>query len=446
MDASADRELVRRSIAGETSAFAELVKKHQRLVFGVALSSAAGDAAVAEEVAQEAFVEAWRELPRLRERTRVGSWIAGIARNLARSWSRTAARRRRHTDAIATEIATGANAETPLDAALERESRSLLRTALDKIPASYREVLVLFHVQGRSVSEVAAGLGISEDLVKQRLVRGRRALRDSVESGIEDALGKVGPSAAFTTTVMVAVSSAIATKAAAATTAGAARKLIPLMSSSKIVIGAASIGLVAGAVWYGASRGNASMPRSQAAAKPARAAVARATPAPAKGARKLADAQERERILQAIRVAQQHKSEAAPAQEQWRTFDLSSDNALATRAPSGPPHLTPGGDLDKNYIRSSVRELLPFLQECYETLLDTKPKAQGTITMKFTIEGEPETGGLVTESDVDPDSEITDPEFQECMRETMFGLEIDPPANGGKVDVVYPFSFLPAAD
>ena len=110
----------------------------------------------------------------------------------------------------------------------------------------------------------------------------------------------------------------------------------------------------------------------------------------------------------------------------------------------------------KDYIWSSVRELVPFIWECYETSLATKPTLAGTVVVNFTIEGEPETGGLVTECVIDDSSDMTlsasiswitsstatkDPEFRECMRETMFALEIDPPRNGGAVEVVYPFTF-----
>jgi RNA polymerase sigma factor (sigma-70 family) len=363
------------------------------------------------------------------------AWIAGIARNLGRTWSRTSARRRRHADAIAAESELSATAPTPLEAALDRESRTLLRQALDNIPSAYREVLVLFYVHGQAVAEVAVGLGVTEDVVKQRLLRGRRALRESLERGAEDALGKVGPSKAFTSIVMVAVSSAIATKgAAAATTAKVSGKLIAIMSANKVILGVASIALASGGVWYGLSRGDAA-PATRATVEPRNASSAAiasiahppATPARSRsGARRFADAAERELLLQSVRLAQQRRHGPAP-----RT---------ASSAGSTPDDVGPR-DLDKDYISSSVRELVPFIQECYETMLETQPTVQGTVVVNFTIEGEPESGGLVTECAIDDKSDLKDPMFQECMRETMFALEIDPPRNGGVVKVVYPFTF-----
>ncbi|MDX2088025.1 MAG: sigma-70 family RNA polymerase sigma factor [Kofleriaceae bacterium] len=429
-----DPDLVRRSLAGETGAFAQLVEKHQRLVFGVALSGAR-DAAVAEEVAQEAFVEAWRELRRLRDPSSVGSWIAGIARNLARSWSRTAARRRARTPAVTAELATPA--ATPLDAALDHEARTLVRRALDEIPAAYREALVLFYVQSRSVSEVAAGLGISEELAKQRLHRGRRALRDVLEARVEGALEGLRPSKSFTAGVMVAVSSTTATKASAATTAGAAGKLLFLMTANKLIISATTIALAGGALWYGLARDTGTGPVHAAVPTPPPGAWAPpplpstpdAAPPPRvrTGARKLASAAEREQLLASIRQAQ--------AREERRSASSGGGGGGTSEAPA---------DLDKEYIRSSVRELIPFIQECYESALQTQPTLAGTVVVSFTIEGTPEAGGLVTESSIDEKSEIKDPAFHECMRETMFALEIQPPSNGGTVKVTYPFAFSTA--
>jgi RNA polymerase sigma factor (sigma-70 family) len=428
-----DRDLVRRSLAGETGAFAQLVDKHQRLVFGVALSNAR-DAAVAEEVAQEAFVEAWRELRRLRDPRTVGSWIAGIARNLARSWSRTAARRRARTPAVTAELA--AHVASPLDAALEQESRALVRRALDEIPAAYREALVLFYVHGRSVAEVAAGLGISEELAKQRLHRGRRALRDVLETRVEGALEQLRPSTTFTSVVMVAVSSAIATKATAATSASAAGKLLPVMAANKLIFGAATLAVAGGALWYGLASRDAPTatvaavptPPPGAWAPPPLATAPDAAPSPRvrTGARKLANASERERMLQSIRQAQSRAT-----------------RRMAAGGGGGGGGGGTEGDPDVEFIRSSVRELIPFITECYETALETQPTLAGSVVVNFTIEGTPDTGGLVTESEIDDKSEIKDPAFHECMRETMFALEIAPPSNGGTVKVTYPFAFRP---
>ncbi len=432
MSASVDSDtaLVQRSLAGETGAFAQLVEKHQRLVYGVALSSAR-DEAIAEDAAQEAFVEAWRELRRLRDPGRVGSWIAGIARNLARGRSRTAARRRKHAQTLAT-AAEATPPSTPLDAALRRESSALLGEALEQIPAAYREVLVLFYAHGQSTSDVAAGLGVSEDLVKQRLSRGRRALRDRLERELDEALGHAGPSKTFTTTVMVAVAAAIPTQASAAVAATSAGKLIPMMTMNKVMLGVAAVAVGAGVTWYGLSRDtdapgartpDARVSGASSLVHPAGSAAS-ASPRGRTGARRFTSSEERHRLLETIRRER-------------------SRNARGP-APSGgagpSPDLDAGRPIDQEYIRSSVRELIPFLGECYEQLTERSP-ADGAVIVNFTIEGDPTTGGLIGDVEIDPASDLKDPEFQECFRQTMLALEIDPPEDGGVVNVRYPFTF-----
>lgn len=115
--------------------------------------------------------------------------------------------------------------------------------------------------------------------------------------------------------------------------------------------------------------------------------------------------------------------------------------------PATPPPALPTPTLDKEYIRASVRDLIPLLVECYEQGLLRDPKLAGSIIVEFTIEGEPGVGGVVGESALDPAaSTLLDPAVRDCVQETMFGIEIEPPAGGGVVKVRYPFEFRSAGE
>jgi RNA polymerase sigma factor (sigma-70 family) len=422
MTPTADAELVERCRQRDTDAFGEIVERHQRLVFGVALARC-GDPALAEDVAQEAFVTAWRDLDRLRDDSRVGTWVAGIARNLAASAARTRARR------ATPPLLELAAVPTPQDAALEREDRELLARALADVPAAHREALVLFYLEGESVARIAATLGITEDLVKQRLSRGRRALREGVANRVESALTRVRATPALRAGVLAALATAGARKAGAATTAG---KAFAVMTVKKVVIALAVLATAGGATWLGVrSRGDtarAAGPNPQATA----AATTAAAPGPTAHARRI-DPAARAALLEAIQRARQAPA-SAPA------------TASTSATSSGRrPELASEPDLDKDYIRGQVREIIPLLAECYEKELEHDHKLAGTVVVNFTIEGAPDVGGLVSESSIDTDkSTLANPAVQECIQETMYALEIAAPEGGGKVNVVYPFEFRPA--
>ncbi|HSN30088.1 MAG TPA: sigma-70 family RNA polymerase sigma factor [Kofleriaceae bacterium] len=429
-----DDELVRRSLAGEGRAFALLVAKHQRLVYAVALSNAR-DAAHAEDVAQQAFVEAWHDLPRLRDPARLSAWLAGIARNVARTWKRHAVRRRRREIAASTPaVATG---PTPLDHVLERETALLLRDALAEIPSAYREVLVLFYCHGQSVAQVATALEVSEELVKQRLSRGRRALRASLETQVEDGLAQLGPGARFATTVMVAVAASSARKASAASLAG---KVLFVGKTAKLTVAAVVRALALGLVWYRrTSRDTARAPvRTESAATP-RVPAAAGAPAPARRApttRTLATRQDYATLVQAIRTAREQRTAKPP-----RSADNGSAPSLGPPAPASLDR-TADDDPDEDYVRDAVTGLLPMIRDCYQQARERQPDVAGTLVVHFVIEGEPGIGGVVTESSLDREkSDMKDAELARCIEQTMYALEIDPPLEGTTADVTFPFTF-----
>lgn len=417
-----DAELVARSRRHDAEAFGALVERHQRLVFGVALARCR-DPDLAEDVAQDAFVAAWRDLDRLRDGDRVGPWVAGIARNLAANAIRARARRR-DPEPIVDAV------PTPEDAALEREDRELLRRALADVPAAHREALVLYYFDGESIARIAAVLGVGEAVVKQRLSRGRRALRAAVADRVEVALGRLRP--AVRAGVVAAVATSLGSREAAAS---AATKGLAIMSAKKLALAIGALVLVTGgaALWIARDGSEAAPPAAPAAVSAPRAPGATAPPSPATPSppprvRRLPDRRARDELLATIRDHYQRRT-GAPA---------------ATTSAAPAPALPPVATLDKAYIRAAVRELLPLLSDCYAEGLTRDPALAGDVVVDFTIEGEPGVGGVIGDSKIDPErTEIADPTVRECIQETMYALEIDPPAGGGTVHVTYPFRFSP---
>jgi hypothetical protein len=121
-------------------------------------------------------------------------------------------------------------------------------------------------------------------------------------------------------------------------------------------------------------------------------------------------------------------------------------------APAAPGSAAPDKDdaeqlpaLDPQYIRSAIAEqLLPVAIECYESALADDPELAGKIVAEFTIIGVEEVGGVVEEASIREDESTLDNELvRECMRESLLAVSFEPPADGGFVQVTYPFEFSP---
>ncbi len=218
-----EKQLVRASRRGDRDAFGTLVERYQSLVCGISYSIT-GDTSCSEEVAQETFLRAWRNLGQLKNPESFRSWLVSIVRNLARTRLQQRIRETRTSsedldppvEAVSREIA-------PDDAAVSRERAAIVWSALEAIPETYREPMVLYYRQGRNVKQVAEVLDLSEQAVKQRLSRGRNLLRTEVAGLVEDVIGRTGPGKAFTVAVVAALP-AIIPQTAGAAIAGAAVK------------------------------------------------------------------------------------------------------------------------------------------------------------------------------------------------------------------------------
>ena len=169
----ADEADVARARAGDTAAFAALVRRHQDRVFGFILRMLdARDEAM--ELTQDVFVKAWQALPGWRPEARFSTWLLQIARNAALDQLR---RRRLIQFAPLDDGLDVADAAPGPEARYaSRQRQALLENALQQIAAEHREILLLREIEDLSYAELAAVLGIAEGTVKSRLARARAAL------------------------------------------------------------------------------------------------------------------------------------------------------------------------------------------------------------------------------------------------------------------------------
>jgi RNA polymerase sigma factor (sigma-70 family) len=181
----ADEADVARARAGDTAAFAALVRRHQDRVFGFILRMLdARDEAM--ELTQDVFVKAWQALPGWRREARFSTWLLQIARNAALDQLR----RRRVIQFAPLEdgMDVADTAPGPEARYASRQRQVRLEHALLQIAAEHREILLLREVEDLSYGELAAVLGVAEGTVKSRLARARAALLEHFRpsAGVRD--------------------------------------------------------------------------------------------------------------------------------------------------------------------------------------------------------------------------------------------------------------------
>src|SRR5271168_612841 len=200
---------------GDAERYRELVERHERRVFAVAWSRL-GNAALAEEATQEAFIRAYRRLWLLGDGAKFSGWVNTIARRIAINSGLRHRRELNKRERWALENpdhSTGENSGAEADPLHTPET---LRQTLSELPAAHRECLVLFYLEGKSGTEAAATLGISESALRVRLHRARAAMRERLEAKLEGSLASLRPAKTLVPAVMAAVLVSSSAKAATA--------------------------------------------------------------------------------------------------------------------------------------------------------------------------------------------------------------------------------------
>jgi len=134
-----------------------------------------GDEPAADDVVQEVLVSIHAARHTYRPERPLMPWVRTIARNASIDWARRQARRRaRETHVEAEQLP----AQTVAHAGALSEG---LVQALDRLPESQRQAVVLLKLEGLSVAEAARRAGVSSGALKLRAHRGYRALRSQLE-------------------------------------------------------------------------------------------------------------------------------------------------------------------------------------------------------------------------------------------------------------------------
>ena len=164
-------ELVAAHVAGDAGAFPELMRRHRDRMWAVALQTLR-DPEEAADAVQDALLSAFRSVGSFRGQAQVTTWLHRIVVNACID-------RLRWREARPTCPLPETGPDEPAvarDAMADRDTRVTIAEALDSLPAEQRAAIVLIDVEGYSVAETAALLGVAEGTVKSRCARGRARL------------------------------------------------------------------------------------------------------------------------------------------------------------------------------------------------------------------------------------------------------------------------------
>ncbi|MDB6001398.1 MAG: polymerase sigma factor [Rhizobacter sp.] len=192
----ADVELAALAAQGDTLAFRQIMRRHNRLLFRSARSILKSDEET-QDALQEAYLRAWRSIGSFRAEARLSTWLVRIVVNeaLGRLRQRGSAQVIQLDAAIHLSQAQGetwmeadAN-EQPERQAMRGEMRALIEAGIDALPESFRTVFMLRAVEDLSIEEVAAALEIPEATVRTRFFRARGLLREALSREVDLAIG-----------------------------------------------------------------------------------------------------------------------------------------------------------------------------------------------------------------------------------------------------------------
>ena len=173
-------ELVKKSQLGDKSAFEELVKRHQDLVFSLSFKLT-GNRELANDVAQEAFIRAWKAIGKFRGDSTFGTWIYRITVNTAWTLRKKAKKHYSLNIEDTQEPVVVDEKKDPELVAINSDLSLVLRKALNQIPLEQRIIVELKNIEGRSHKEIADYLDISVTAAKVRLHRAHQKLRNILE-------------------------------------------------------------------------------------------------------------------------------------------------------------------------------------------------------------------------------------------------------------------------
>ena len=181
-----EKDLIRKAKQGDMLAFEELILKHEKIVYNLALRMM-NHSEDAQDIAQEVFLKAYRSLANFDERSAFSTWLYRITHNTCIDEMRK--RKGKQTYSLEEELESEDGSmqrqvadagDTPEESVLRGAQKSEILQALDTLSEEHKAAVVLRDVKGLSYEEIAEILELSLGTVKSRISRARNQLKTEI--------------------------------------------------------------------------------------------------------------------------------------------------------------------------------------------------------------------------------------------------------------------------
>ncbi len=175
-----DVQLIQQILAGEESAFGDLVQKHKKSVHAVAWREI-GDFHFAEEITQDVFLQVYKKLPTLKDSNLFAGWLYVITKRQCIAWKRKNKRSIQSLETMSQktldETAYSLYVSEQREDAASEQRQQIVQKLLEKLPEIERTVVILHYLGEMTCEGISKFLGVSPNTVKSRLSRARKRLR-----------------------------------------------------------------------------------------------------------------------------------------------------------------------------------------------------------------------------------------------------------------------------
>lgn len=178
-----DKVIIEKCLNGDDDSFKYLVAKYKNLVYSIALRFLK-DTYLAEDITQEVFFKAYRKLHMYDTNMKFSAWIGRITHNTCID----VIRKNKNYSVVASEDSIIEDTSEPVDEVLvKKEKKEWLEEQISLLKPGYKTPLLLFHQAGLSYEEIAKSMNVPLSIVKNRIYRARKMLKEKMTEYYKEA-------------------------------------------------------------------------------------------------------------------------------------------------------------------------------------------------------------------------------------------------------------------